>query len=243
MANNMEPQNMQDRTDHASDTLRGRTESGFQQAKSMAAEQAETLKNQAGEYASGMVRLARETMEERKSAGADAVSGVARAVSSAADELERESPLIARYVREAASSVENLSGSLRERSMQDMVRGTSDFVRRQPGTVFAGAVLAGLAMSRFAKASAERRGDYDDEGHAYGHRNYRSGYGTRSASANPSGYGSNRRPSGQPGYRDDVNAGPMSGPGTGNVRGTGPVPGAADRPVSPASPRPVGGIE
>jgi hypothetical protein len=93
--------------------------------------------------------------EEQKAAGAEQADGLARAVRRAADELEGTSPQIAHYVREAASSVDSLGRALRERSPADLLGGVEDLAKRQPVAFFGAAVLAGFALARFAKSSAQ----------------------------------------------------------------------------------------
>jgi hypothetical protein len=46
---------------------------------------------------------------------------------------------------------------IREQSIEDVVDGVTDFARRQPMMFFGGSVLAGFALARFLKASADRR--------------------------------------------------------------------------------------
>ena len=93
--------------------------------------------------------------EEQKRAGAEQAQGVARAVHRAADELQGTSPQIARYVHEAASSLDDLGRALRERSPGDLINGMEGLSRRQPVAFFGAAVLAGFALARFAKSSAK----------------------------------------------------------------------------------------
>ena len=93
--------------------------------------------------------------EEQQRAGAEQADGFARAVHRAADELQGTSPQIARYVHEAASSLDDLGRALRERSPADLFNGMEGLARRQPVAFFGAAVLAGFALARFAKSSAE----------------------------------------------------------------------------------------
>lgn len=93
--------------------------------------------------------------EEQKTVGAEQAEGIARAVHRAAEELQDASPQLARYVHEAASSVNGLSQALRERSPGELLNGIEDLARRQPVAFFGAAVLAGFALARFAKSSAE----------------------------------------------------------------------------------------
>jgi hypothetical protein len=93
--------------------------------------------------------------EEQKQLGADHAEGIARAVHGAADQLQETSPEIARYVQEAASAVDGLARNLRDSSPGQLMGQMEDLARRQPVAFFGAAVLAGFALARFAKSSAE----------------------------------------------------------------------------------------
>ena len=98
---------------------------------------------------------ARGVAEQQKQAGADQIGGVARAVHGAAREIEQKMPQAAGFIHDAAARLEGAANSLRERSVDDLVRSLNNFARSQPATFFGGAVLAGFALSRFLKSSAE----------------------------------------------------------------------------------------
>ena len=98
---------------------------------------------------------ARKLAEQQKQAGADQIGGVARAVQGAAREIEQKMPQAAGFIHDAAMRLEGAAASLRERSVDDLVRSLNDFARTQPAVFFGGAVLAGFALSRFLKSSAE----------------------------------------------------------------------------------------
>ncbi len=110
--------------------------------------------------------------EEQKEAGAEQADSLARAVHRAADELQGTSPQIARYVHEAASSVDHLARALRDRSPGELIGGVEDLARRQPVAFFGAAVLAGFALARFARSSAPdaRPSAAHGTGPAYGTR-------------------------------------------------------------------------
>ena len=110
--------------------------------------------------------------EEQKKAGAEQADSLARAVHRAADELQGTSPQIARYVHEAASSVDHLARALRDRSPGELIGGVEDLARRQPVAFFGAAVLAGFALARFARSSAQdaSRPSARNAGPAYGAR-------------------------------------------------------------------------
>lgn len=119
------------------------------EAREAAAREGSKLANRFKEKASSFA-------EEQKRSGTEKLERIAGAVGRAADDLERESPETARYVRSAAESVRDFSASMRERRVEDLAAEARDFARRQPWLVFGGAVLAGLAVTRFLKSSRAR---------------------------------------------------------------------------------------
>lgn len=135
------------------------------EAQATASETARNLKEQAVE-AAGAVRAegeevlqaargkAEEVIEQQKIAGAEQGHNLAEAVRRIADDLEDTSPEIARHVRSAAESVDNVASALRERSVGDLVGQMNQFAQRQPVAFFGAAMVAGFALTRFARSSA-----------------------------------------------------------------------------------------
>jgi hypothetical protein len=116
---------------------------------------ADETSREASKFAQQMKDRARGFAETRKQAGADRLTSIAGAVERAAADLESESPQAAGYVRDAADGVRHVSSMLRDRPVEQLVSDARDFARRQPALVFGGALLAGLAISRFLKSSAQ----------------------------------------------------------------------------------------
>jgi hypothetical protein len=115
-------------------------------------------KEQASEFAADVGHELSQTAEEQKIRGVEAMQGFARAITTAAGELEGQSPTVARYVRDAGQQVEALSSNLRGRSVTELMHAASDLARSQPAVFIAGAVAAGFTLSRFLKSSANRNG-------------------------------------------------------------------------------------
>jgi hypothetical protein len=90
--------------------------------------------------------------EAPKTAGADAIEGVGRAVRNAADDIGKESPLVAGYVRDAAVNIDKVASGLRDHTVGDLLDMVTRFGRQQPVAFFAGAIVAGFALSRFVKS-------------------------------------------------------------------------------------------
>lgn len=95
--------------------------------------------------------------EDQKKRGVDAIRNVARAIDSAASELEGQSPTVARMVHETARQVGGLSDNLSQRNVNELVRTAADLARTQPALFIGGSVVAGFALARFLRSSSERR--------------------------------------------------------------------------------------
>ena len=188
-------------------------------------------KDQVTELAGGVADQARGIVEEQKSAGAERLSGFAHAVHRAAGELEDEVPVAAEYVRDAAAGLESVSRALRQRSVDDIIGTLEDFARTQPVAFFSGAVVAGFALSRFLKSSADRRAGISRP--STGSRSYRgtgmSGMGAGMSGTDvgaPGAYGSTRPGAGTAGAGIGTTG---TGAGTGGTgtgwTGVGALPG------------------
>lgn len=92
--------------------------------------------------------------DQQKRAGADQVEAVAKAVHGAAEQLEQQMPNAAELVHAAASRLEQGAGALRERNVRELMSTVNDFGHKEPLALFGSAVLAGFAISRFLKSSA-----------------------------------------------------------------------------------------
>jgi hypothetical protein len=133
-------------TEDVSDTVKRAAGKAADEVKAEGAE----LLDQAKGRAEGLV-------EEGKAAGAEHASGFARAIHHAADDLEESSPDIARHVRAAGDSIRGIADAMRDRSAGQLLEDVNDFARRQPTLFFGAAAIAGFALVRFAKSSAEGR--------------------------------------------------------------------------------------
>jgi hypothetical protein len=149
------------------------------------------VKEQASEFAADIGHELSHSAEEQKIRGVEAMQGFARAITTAAGELEGQSPMVARYVRDAGRQVEVLSQNLRGRSITDLMSAASDLARAQPVVFIAGAVAAGFALSRFLKSSASPSGSEESFGSAPDdqHSGTSGGYPqSRPGSVNPGTY-------------------------------------------------------
>lgn len=151
-----------------SQNLRDQAAAAGREIKDKAAEFAdisgEKLKEQASELAEaakGMASQAtgklKEAMSEQKGAGAEYVGNLAEAMRRAAREFDNDLPIAGKYIRRAASQVENVSDSIRTGDFKDLIDTAQTFARRQPTAFLGLAALAGFMAVRFLKSSPEAR--------------------------------------------------------------------------------------
>jgi ABC-type transporter Mla subunit MlaD len=131
----------------AADKMAQDISSSVDKAKSNIAEAAESAKAEA-----------RRIANQQKDAGADKLGEVAGAVYGAARSLETGMPQMASYIHGAAARLEGAAKTLRHRSVDDLVEGIGNFARTQPVVFFAGAIVAGFALTRFLKSSGDDAG-------------------------------------------------------------------------------------
>jgi hypothetical protein len=138
--------------------------------------------DQAMAFVSDLGEQVSKKVDDQKLRGVEAIRALAGAADTAAQQLEQQSPQVAGYVRGAAERVRGLSKTIEERNLSELLRNATDAAKSNPAAFFAGAVLAGFALSRFLKSSnrgetpsanigdGSNRTDYDDDagGVAYG---------------------------------------------------------------------------
>lgn len=96
-------------------------------------------------------------VEQHKAAVAEQVAGVADALDATADAVGRAVPGAAEYVHEAGQAARGAAEALRRQGVSELFDRATAFARTQPAAFAGVSVLAGLAIARFLKSSAERR--------------------------------------------------------------------------------------
>lgn len=171
---------------------------GLEEARTSAANVAETVRSEAGEAAQDVARRAESLADQQRTAGAGHAEDVRRALDRAAEELDEGSPRIACLVRDAAGSVQDIADALRSRTPGQLLHDVNDLARRQPMAFFGVSVLAGFAVARFARSGRPQgdtdRGRGDAGGTAHDARGPRSGAAAPGWIAPDDATGANRRP-------------------------------------------------
>ncbi|WP_430419749.1 hypothetical protein [Phenylobacterium sp.] len=124
------------------------------QAKELIGQAGQTLKAEAKSFAN----VAQDRVQAEARRGAQAATKTlgdfANAVRRAGDELDQNDQTPAsRLVRQAADGLESLSRNLADKEPGDLMNAVRDFGRKNPAAFIGGAVLLGLAIGRFARAS------------------------------------------------------------------------------------------
>jgi hypothetical protein len=118
---------------------------------------ADAFLQQASQFAGDVGHELTRTGEAQKARGVEAIRNLARAIDSAADELQGQSPLVASTVHEAARGVEGLSDSLSNRNVNELVDSAVRLARAQPVLFLGGSVAAGFALARFLMSGSRDR--------------------------------------------------------------------------------------
>ena len=186
-----------------------------------AADAARDLKDRAGE-------AAEERAQQGKRVATDALDDVAGALHAASDDLrDHDRDQFARYADVAADQVEQFVGSVRDKSVGELLDEAERFARRDRDLFIGGAFLLGVFGARFLKASSPDRFDRRAGGSGFGHRTadpyrYRAGYGARGHRTSGSGR-ADRVDYNEPPYRVQGTAGARMPDPTGAAAGGGRI--------------------
>jgi ElaB/YqjD/DUF883 family membrane-anchored ribosome-binding protein len=172
--------NTAERTDQ--EGLVGQASTQVQEAASTAQEKAVELKEQ------GKSKLG-QTLDQRTNDAGVQARKMAQALRRSGEQLATEGngQQAAGLTEGAADRIERLGGYLERTSGEELMRDVEDFARRRPWIVAGIGLVAGLAASRFLKASSERRygasAQTDGGSTRYGHGVLPQSTGSRAADA------------------------------------------------------------
>jgi hypothetical protein len=117
----------------------------------------------ANSAADRMRRQGATALMDQKDHAADELSHFSAAIRRAAETLHEEhDDRLASYADIAAERIEDASHYLRDADLGRLIDDVEHFARRRPELVFGGLFLAGLALSRFLKASSRHDEFMDD---------------------------------------------------------------------------------
>ena len=125
-------------------------------AKQMLGDAGRAVREETAQFAGAAKERARGALDQRKETATRTLGDFADAVRKAGDELTaRYQSMASRLVGQAADSLEGLSRTVADKRPEELLDAMRDFGRRNPAAFIGGAVLLGLAIGRFARASGE----------------------------------------------------------------------------------------
>ena len=126
------------------------------------------VKSEAAGVAQDVKRQGQEQFEARKQTAADQTEKFAGVVDRVSEELKnQDQESLADYAGQLAGSMKNFAESLRQRNLDEVVKDTQQLARSNPTLFLIGSVAAGIALSRFLKASAERSSNRSNDSEFY----------------------------------------------------------------------------
>jgi len=109
----------------------------------------------ASEYASEAKDALREQATQTQQDVSDRMTTFAGALKAASEHLaDSDQKAVSNLMLEAAGGLESLSASLKDKPFEAVVQEVRAFGRDNPGALFAGAMIAGLALGRVAKSAS-----------------------------------------------------------------------------------------
>lgn len=122
---------------------------GVQRLREQVTSQVQSLKDQATEKVRGFADDGKHRATTMLDDFTDVITDAANAIE------ERFGAEYSGYARRAAGAVSNLSGSLRDRDLEDLLDDTRSAIRRSPGIAIGIAAIAGFALVRVLKTGIE----------------------------------------------------------------------------------------
>lgn len=114
------------------------------------------IADEARSFAESAKVKAQDEAQARTAQISSAMGDFAAAMRKAGDELgERDQTFAAKLIGQAVDGIEALSGNLGDKKPEEMLHMVRDFGRNNPTAFVAASVLAGFALGRFARSSAQ----------------------------------------------------------------------------------------
>ncbi len=136
----------------------------------------EQTQQKAGEVADQAKQQATSQLSMQKDRAAESLGTVADALRQTGKHLhENDQHGLEHYANKAAERVDQFSGQLRNKDVQEIVRDVERYARQQPALFLGGAFVLGLLGARFLKSTAQREDDCDRNQYGSG-GGYRPGY-------------------------------------------------------------------
>ena len=133
--------------------IKGAASDAFAKVSDVARDAGSKAREAASETAFTMTEQVKELLDRQIGNGASVAGHFANSAKLAADDLDRNSPLLAGMVRSLARKVEGYADEFQDQTVDHLTRTASDFTRKQPALVFGLAALAGFFIFRTMKSA------------------------------------------------------------------------------------------
>ena len=138
----------------ARDEVSARIQQETQSAGEALHDARDEVARRASAYAGEAQQAVAEKAEQAQRDIGSSLSAFGGALRAASNHLaESDQSAASQFMQEAASGLERLSSSLKEKPFGQVLEDVQSFGRQNPGALLAGSVLAGLGLGRFIKAS------------------------------------------------------------------------------------------
>ena len=153
-------QNFENVKAEVGDTLR----QGKESATAALHDARDEIKRKAGEYASDAKEALSRNAGEMQGDIGDRLMAFGGALRAASEHLANsDQRTVSKFVLDAAGGLERLSGSLKNKSFEEVVDEVRSFGRENSTALMAGSVVAGLALGRLFKSADPSHEDEPDE--------------------------------------------------------------------------------
>lgn len=135
------------------------TRSKAHEAIGTASSKLHEARHEAGKEAEGVVKQVEAVAEEQKASLSSMLSDIAAAAQSAGEQLSsRQQSGAAGFASSIGQGLSSMAETLKRQRPGDIMSDVQQFARANPTAFIGGAVLIGVALARFAKASSPRSG-------------------------------------------------------------------------------------
>jgi len=120
---------------------------------------------------------AQETFDNAREQATSGLDSIVDAAAAAAEELrEHNQEGLSRYVSDIADNVSSIAGSLRHKSVDELIHDVGAVARKNPTLFLAGSLIVGLGIGRFARSSAKHQQQENELYQAGRSESYRSNF-------------------------------------------------------------------
>jgi ElaB/YqjD/DUF883 family membrane-anchored ribosome-binding protein len=134
------------------------TQDTAEKAQQKGSQMLDEAQRQTKEVATQAQQQAKSMLSTRKNQAARELDNVSQAFRQTSDQLRsRDEGTVAHYTDRMATQIDRASAYLNERTVEEIVDDTENFVRRRPELVIGGAFALGLLTTRFLKSSNQPR--------------------------------------------------------------------------------------